>query len=108
MSYDPTSTDDLDVARRELGDIGATELRDDAEYDALIAAYGLNEAIARLAASLAAEYARKPDRVTLSNGLSVAWSERVQSWLALAARYRGLVALSATATTGRACNRPVW
>ena len=86
MSYDPTSTDDRDLARGLLGDIDeASELRADAHYDAMLTLYGLNGAIAFIATSLAAQYARKPGSVRLPNGLSVSWPERVGMWRALAA-----------------------
>ena len=101
MSYDSSSTDDRDLARGLLGDIDeASELRADAHYDAMLTLYGLNGAIAFIASSLAAEYARKPDRVTLPNGLSVSWSSRVATWKALATTFQAGGLTPATLTGG--------
>jgi len=85
MSYDATSTSDRNLARGILGDIDtADELRADAHYDAMITLLGLNGAVAFIATSLATEYAREPGSVTLPNGLSVSWRDRVARWAALA------------------------
>ena len=85
MSYDPTSTTTRNLARGILGDIDTSnELRADAHYDAILALYGYSAGVAFVANSLAAEHGRKPGSVTLPSGLSVAWRDRVATWLALA------------------------
>lgn len=94
MSYDPTLPTDRDTARFWLGDWATTELLPNAQYDAVLALYGLEPGTAFLADGLAAKYAQEPDRVTLPSGLSVAWSERVRAWRDLAARLRGGQGLS--------------
>lgn len=89
MSYDDTLPTDMDKARALLGDIDeADELRTDDHYEALLTRYDLNSTVAFVAQSLATEYARKPGSVTLPNGLSVSWRDRVAAWQALATQMR--------------------
>lgn len=88
MSFDPSLAEPRDVSRFWLGDWGEVELLTDDQYDASLSAYGLEPGTAFLADGLAAKYAQQPDRVTLPSGLSVAWSERVKAWAALALRLR--------------------
>jgi hypothetical protein len=106
MSYDSTSVSDRNLARGMLGDIDTTaELRADSHYDAMITLYGLSDAVAFIASSLAAQYASEPTDVTLPNGLRVAWKDRIATWLALATTIRaggvtGGAAFSVATTRG--------
>lgn len=88
MSFDPTLPTDRDTSRFWLGDWATVELLTDAQYDAVLSLYGLENGTAFLADGLAVKYAQEPDRVTLPSGLSVSWSSRVSTWLALAERLR--------------------
>lgn len=85
MAYDPTLPGDRDKLRALLGDTGSTALLSDAHYDAVLTTYTtFNAALGFLANELAATFAQRPGSVTLPNGLSVAWRDRVATWLALA------------------------
>lgn len=85
MSYDDELPTDKDKIRALVGDTGATELVTDAHINAVLAAYdSFNAALAFVANELAATFAQRPGSVTLPNGLSVSWRDRVSTWLALA------------------------
>lgn len=96
-SYDNTLPTAIDRMRHSLGDTDMTApLRQDETYEALLATYSETEATAVMAEALAAEYAQQPVRIT-DEGTTVDWSDRVKTWLALAARLRA--ALAETAST---------
>jgi hypothetical protein len=84
-----------DRMRAALGDRDTTNpLRQDEEYEANLALAG-DELLATavMAEGLAAEFAQRVDAYSESGGISVRWSERVKTWLALAAAIRaGLAA----------------
>jgi len=87
-----TATDRM---RAALGDRDCTHpLRQDEEYEANLALAG-DELLATavMAEGLAAEFAQRVDAYSESGGISVRWSERVKTWLALAKGIRdGLAA----------------
>jgi hypothetical protein len=62
----------------------ANQLRSDETIDAMIAEFGETAATAKIARSLANQFAQMPSSVTIPNGPSVTWGERVRAWLALA------------------------
>jgi hypothetical protein len=100
MAYDPTLPTDKDYVRFVLGDTETVELLSDTQILAVLALYPTrNATIAVLAQGLAAQYAQRPDRVTLPSGLSVAWSERVKYWLLLVANGGQAGASGAFSTT---------
>lgn len=77
-----------DRVRLRIGDTNAASpLRQDETIAALVAAVGELGAIEVLATSLAAEYAQRPDSLG-DNGQSISWSQRVKTWLEVAARAR--------------------
>jgi hypothetical protein len=84
MSYDDTLPEDKDKARFLLGDTADSELLSDDHIEAVLSMYSFNAALAFMATGLASRFARKPGSVTLPNGLSVSWAERVKNWQALA------------------------
>lgn len=86
-TYDNTLPTPKDKARNILGDIDAANaLRQDEEYNSQISLFGYDQAIVNMARSLAAEYSQQP--VSFSGGgISVNWSERVKTWLAIADAY---------------------
>jgi hypothetical protein len=90
-----------DRMRAALGDRDVPEnaLRQDEEFYAQLAISG-DEAVATavMAEGLAAEYAQSPDSFSESGGISVRWSERVKTWLALAAGIRTGLAAEAAAS----------
>ncbi len=115
MSYDPTDLSELNMAREALGDTSndaAAELLTDDHIQAVIDENGYNLAVALLAEGLVARFAQKPTSVGLPSGLSVAWSKRLDAWIALAARYRGLAtqetAAATAGLTSRAATVAVW
>jgi hypothetical protein len=91
----PTAKDRM---RHRLGDVDmAAPLETDETYTAMLAHYqglgydaGVAEAlaIATMAEALATRFAQKPGAVALPNGMNVQWSQRVATWLALAATLR--------------------
>jgi hypothetical protein len=86
MSYDDTLPTDMDKARAVLQDIDTTaELLSDDHIEAVLAMFATFDlAIAFMADELAVRFAQKPGSVTLSSGLSVSWSYRVQQWQRIA------------------------
>jgi hypothetical protein len=96
-TYDSNLPTPKDRMRHSLGDTDVTApLRGDETYTALLAAYSETEATAVLAEALAAEYAQLPASFG-AGGTTFSWSDRVKTWLALAARLR--TALAETAGT---------
>lgn len=89
-SYDDTLPTEMDDVRARLGvtDISrsaASALISDEHIISVIAAQGsIGRAVAYLARELALRFAQQIGRVTLPNGLSVAWPDRVAAWWALA------------------------
>lgn len=88
-----------DLARELLGDNATTPgtttipaedaLLSDEHIAAILSERGgLALAVAWLADELVTRYAQEPGSVTLPNGLSVTWRERVDAWTQLAARMR--------------------
>ena len=91
-TYDITLPTSKDRARNQLGDIDmSAPLRMDEEILSQIALYGETGGIAKLARSLAAEYAQQPVSIN-AQGVGVSWSERVKTWLDLAARLEAALA----------------
>lgn len=77
MGYDDTLPTDKDKARAALGDTNdSAELLTDGHINAVLGLYGFNGGLVFLANELTAFFGRKPDRVTLPNGLSVSWGKR--------------------------------
>src|SRR6476661_5671709 len=101
MAYDDTLPTDLDKARFLLGDTSASELLTDDHIEAVLGLYPFNSAVAFMAEGLAARFAQNPSSVSLPSGLSVAWSERVKQWKALAQQMRdgGIVGSAAFSHT---------
>jgi hypothetical protein len=85
MSYDATLATERDQVRMYLGDTSndaATELVTDAHISAVLTLVGsVAAAVVVLARELLARFAAEPERVTLPNGLSVAYNRA--GWLAL-------------------------
>lgn len=99
-TFDPTLPTHKDHIRLLLGDIhnsgtaGVVEnaLREDEVIEALLTQCSFSETVARLADSLVAEFGQRPDSYSESGGLSIKWSERVQTWKELAQKARaGLI-----------------
>lgn len=84
MAYDDTLPTDKDQVRMYLGDTQSTELLTDAHINAVLTLVGsVSSAVVILARELLARFANKPARVTLPNGLSVAWDRA--GWVSLIA-----------------------
>jgi len=88
-TYDETLSTDKDKVRDQLGvtDVTSaqTALVSDEHIIATLAALGsVGAAVVYLARELAARFAQRVGRVTLPSGLSVAWPDRVSTWLTLA------------------------
>lgn len=101
----------LDRARFALGDTNGRAVRradgsmgpllEDEAITTMLVLYPEGEAVAKLAEGLASRYAQMPDHVTLDDGTSVSWRERVSNWTKLAATSRSESrALAAQATMG--------
>jgi hypothetical protein len=96
--YDPTvlSVSAKDRARFQLGDRGT--LRDESgdpiwllqneEIEGLIELHGYAEGVAQCADALAADFAQQPRVYADESGTRVDMSDRVATWLALAAQLR--------------------
>jgi hypothetical protein len=114
VSYDSSLSTTRDRCRALVGDTDeANELFSDDHYDAVEAQQASFELfVAFIADELIAVYAQEPDRVGLSDGTSVAWTERIGAWKALAARMRALAALTTAKATApisaAASTRAVW
>jgi hypothetical protein len=107
LSFDNTLPSNRDRARALVGDTDEeNELFSDDHYDAVEAQQTSFELfVAFIADELVAVYAQEPDRVGLSDGTSVAWTERIGAWKALASRMRGLDAVM-NVTSSRAISAP--
>jgi len=92
MSYSDTLETDTDRIRAYIGDTSndpATEMVTDDHIDTVRGfSSTLSNAVAFLANELAVRYAQEPGRVTLPSGLTVAWQDRVKTWLDIAALAR--------------------
>jgi hypothetical protein len=114
VSYDSSLSTTRDRCRALVGDTDeANELFSDDHYDAVEAQQASFELfVAFIADELIAVYAQEPDRVGLSDGTSVAWTERIGAWKALASRMRGLAALTTAKVTApisaAVSTRAVW
>lgn len=95
--YDVTliASDLKTFARAKFRDVGGLvgttvtlPLLLDEEYQGFIARLGPNEGLAQLAESLAANYAQKIDEYAEAGGISVAWPDRPEFYLELAASIR--------------------
>jgi hypothetical protein len=83
----PTATDRI---RRAVGDVNTLNaLRQDEEIAAVLVLNSDDEnaATADIAASLAVEYAQKPDSIS-DDGTAIRWGERVKTWLTIAKEFR--------------------
>lgn len=103
-TYSNALTTPRDRVRYLLGDTDTTsQLEQDETVNAAIMLYGEALGTATLAEGLASRFARSPDTFG-SDGLSVSWRERVQTWLKLAANIRSreasLAADAASAVIG--------
>jgi osmotically-inducible protein OsmY len=99
-TFDNTLPTARDRARYQLGDTNvAAPLEQDATYDANLALYGDALAIAVMAEALASRYAQQPSSIG-SQGDSIAWGERIRTWLALAQRIRDEQSVSGAAGAG--------
>lgn len=90
FTFDSSLPTARDRIRDLLGDTDATNpLRWDETYDANLVYYGDSEAtvIAKMARSLASQFAQNPSSVSIPGGPSVSWSSRVSTWLDLAKRF---------------------
>lgn len=92
-SYDNSLATVLDRIRFTLGDTDVdpetNALKPDEEYLAVIAATASEEeAIALMAEALATQIMQDPDSYSESGGISVSWTQRIKTWLALADQYR--------------------
>ena len=91
-TFDVSLGDPVSRVRAAIGDrdVPDNALRSDEEIDATIALSGGDELLATaiLAEGLAAEYAQRVDAYSESGGISVRWSERVKTWLAIASAAR--------------------
>jgi len=106
-TYDDTLPTEMDDARAQLQVIPATPgdaaggLISNEHIEARIAQQGsLSAAVVYLARELAIRYAQQPGRVTLPNGLSVAWPDRVKYWWELAGIAEGAIDGSASPASG--------
>jgi len=104
-NYDANLPSAKDRVRLAVGDTDATNpLREDETINVTVLAYGEAEGSARLAESLAAQFAQEPDSVAV-DGLTVSWRSRVSAWLELATRMRSQAAADALVTTARTQSR---
>jgi hypothetical protein len=96
----PTAKDRARFAVADL-DVPDNALRQDENYYAVLALAGDERlGIALMAESLAAEFAQRVDSFSESGGISVRWSERVKTWLALAKTIRDAWAVDVGAGEG--------
>lgn len=96
-TYDPTLAAALDRVRFAVGD---TDVEDDAaikpdeEYLAVIAAQETETgAIAEMARALATQVMQDPDSYSETGGISIKWSERIKTWMAI---YENMTARTAS------------
>jgi hypothetical protein len=96
-TYDQTLPAALDRVRFTVGDTivgldtqgNEQAIKPDEEYLAILdAAASESEAIALVAEALATQMMQDPDSYSESGGISVSWSSRIKTWLALAESYR--------------------
>lgn len=102
-SFSPTLDTAKDRMRDALGDRDVPDgaLRQDEEYVARLSLAGSEAlATAQMAIGLASEFAQKPDSYSESGGISVRWSERIKTWLALADTLQKALATTAGAGGG--------
>lgn len=93
-TYDPTHLSVLDRVRFAVGDTDVSvdedsgesnALKPDAEYLAAIDRNDIEQgAIAEMARALAAQVMQEPDKYSEAGGISLSWSDRIKTWLALA------------------------
>lgn len=93
-TYDPTHESALDRVRFAVGDTDvsvdedtgeSSALKPDTEYLAAIARNDTEQgAIAEMARALAAQVMQEPDKYSEAGGISLSWSDRIKTWLALA------------------------
>lgn len=84
MAFIPALTDPISRIRFALGDTGDPPLLPGGEtaYASLLALNNNDErtTMRQAAGALASFYASQPGTVTLANGLSVTWRERIAQW----------------------------
>lgn len=83
--------------RRAVGDTASPGLVPDETITAYVTLYGEAGAIRAVAGALAVEYAQQPGSVTLPNGLSASWRDRVTTWQAIASGVFGVGAATSFA-----------
>lgn len=89
FTYDPAQGTTRDQARFYVGDTDpARPLLQDEEYDALLARYTFNIALATILESLANKVSAYPDEYDETGRIKLSWRERGKAWLANAKRLR--------------------
>lgn len=96
-TYDPAliATNILHYARAQFRDVGGLQgttvtlpLLQDEEYSGFVARFGEVEGLAKLAESLAANFAQKVSKYAQAGGIDVAWPNRPDFYLKLALNIR--------------------
>jgi len=106
-SYDPLLPTARDRVRSQIGDTGAGGwLLADETIDAYLAVYPESTATAKIARSLASQFARLPTSVAIPGGPSISWSARVGAWQQLAASIEGALGGAAGSLTSLTLSRP--
>jgi len=110
FTYDSSLPTARDRMRSTVGDTDATQpLRYDETYDELLSYYGDESvATAKLARSLASQFARQPVSVSIPGGPSVSYSDRVKTLLDTAKQIETAVGPGAGGTSylGFTVSRP--
>lgn len=110
-SYNNNLLTALDRIRFTLGDTNVdpaeNALKPDEEYLAVIdGADSEAEATALMAEALATQVMQDPDSYSESGGISVSWSSRIKTWLAIAESYRARANVAASTYGQTVFRRP--
>lgn len=90
FTYDPRLISPVDRIRFAVGDTDPTApLRQDESIDALVVLHGETVATAKVARSIASEFARQPSNLTIPGGPGISYAQRVTSLQDLAKSIEG-------------------